>query len=258
MHGRARLAPRALLLSVMAMLFDRAAGADSYGVGSISGEISYPGDTVPALRIYALSLDGRAPRFIPTPKNETKFTLEQLPVGRYYVVGYPYEREGSSLEGVAWTRAARCIKGPCDHSLVEVKVTAAKTTSGVLLADWYVPAKILPPDPAASTGKAVATVDECEKEPVEAARDACHQRASDAADRLINQHYQRVMKALQPYPRCHDELRNAQYAWLRFRDDQCSFEGAMEKGRTIRCIRELTEARASYMQGQNPMGCNKR
>jgi uncharacterized protein YecT (DUF1311 family) len=258
MSRQGGLVPRALLMSLLAMLFDRTAGADSFGVGAISGEISYPGDTVPALRIYALSLDGRPPRMIPTPKNETKFTIEDLPVGRYYVVGYPYDREGSSLEGVAWTRAARCIKGPCDHSLIEVKVVAAKTSGGVLLADWYVPGKLLPPDPGAPPRlRGISSVPECEREPTEAARDACHQRATEAADQTLNQNYQRVMKALQPYPKCHDELRNAQYAWLRFRDEQCSFEGALEKGRGVRCLRELTEARAAYLQGQTPLGCAK-
>ena len=66
------------------------------------------------------------------------------------------------------------------------------------------------------------------------------------------------MRALEAHPKCHEELRNAQVAWVRFRDQQCAFEGSMgQKGRTIRCLRELTEARALYLQGQSPVGCSR-
>jgi uncharacterized protein YecT (DUF1311 family) len=65
-----------------------------------------------------------------------------------------------------------------------------------------------------------------------------------------------VMRALEKHPRCHEELRSAQMAWVHFRDQQCAFEGSMgQRGRIIRCLRELTEARAAYLQGQTPVGC---
>ena len=252
---------RALVIGLLSMLMDRAAGAESYGIGgigSIAGAISFPGEYVPALRIYAFGLDTKARRMVETPQDETRFKIDDLPAGRYYVVGYPYAKEGSPLEGVAWTRAARCIKGPCDHSLVAVSVVAGQTANGVLLADWYVPAGVLPPDPAAVPPEKVTSVVNCEKEISQQARDTCHRRAHEAADRAVNRHYERVMRALQAHPKCHEELRNAQYAWLKFRDQHCSYEGAMgEKGRTIRCLRELTEERAAYLESQSPLGCNR-
>jgi uncharacterized protein YecT (DUF1311 family) len=255
MRNEANLARHALVMGLLS-LAGGAVRADSYGLGNISGTITYPGDTVPALRIYAFTTDGRAQRMIETPKNETKFVLADLPVGQYHVVAFPYEKQGT-IEAVGWTRAARCIKGPCDHSLVPVTVTAAATATGVLLSDWYVPRELLPIDPTTVREKGVAVVD-CEKEKTPAARDTCHQRAADAADRVVNKHFERVMRALETHPKCHEELRSAQLAWVRFRDQQCAFEGSMsQKGRTVRCLRELTEARALYLQGQSPVGCNR-
>lgn len=244
---------RALLTGLL--LATGPAAAQPYGVGSISGTITFPGDYVPALRVYAISTDGRAHRMIETPKSQNKFTIADVPSGEYHVVAYPYEKE-ASFEAVAWTKAARCVKGPCDHSLVPVSVVAGKTADGVLLADWYVPARMLPRDPAAAREKS-APVD-CEKGKTAAERDACHQRAVDAADRSINDNFVRVMRALERFPRCHDDLRNAHLAWVRFRDQHCAFEGAMaQKGRVVRCLRELTEARAAYMQGVSALGCNR-
>jgi uncharacterized protein YecT (DUF1311 family) len=255
MRNGANLARQALVLSLLS-LSGGAIRADSYGLGNIAGTISHPGESVPALRIYAFTTDGRPLRMIETPRNETKFLLADLPVGQYHVVAFPYEKNGG-FEAVAWTRAASCIKGPCDHSLVPVTVTAATTASGVLLADWYVPSALLPPDPAGPRAKAPLAMD-CEKERTAAARDACHQRAAEAADKAVNKHFERVMRALETHPRCHEELRNAQLAWVRFRDQQCAFEASMtQKGRTVRCLRELTEARALYLQGQSPVGCSK-
>ncbi|HXU82574.1 MAG TPA: lysozyme inhibitor LprI family protein [Polyangia bacterium] len=255
MRNTATMARQALLMGMLS-LSSGAARADSYGVGNISGTITFPGETVPALRVYAFNTDGRAMQVIETPRNETKFTLKDLPVGQYHVVAFPFEKEGN-FEAVAWTHAAHCIKGPCDHSLVVVNVAAASTANGVLLSDWYVPPGILPVDPAAAREKAAIALD-CEKEKTPVARDTCHQRAHEAADKAVNKHFERVMRALEKYPKCHEELRSAQLAWLRFRDQQCTFEGSMsQKGRTVRCLRELTEARANYLQGQTPLGCNR-
>jgi len=254
MRTAATTVRRALLTGML--LVPGAVEAQSYGMGSISGTITFPGDYVPALRVYAIATNGKALKMIETPKSQNKFTIGDIPTGQYHVVAYPYEKE-ASFEGVAWTKAARCIKGPCDHSLVPVNVVAGQTADGVLLADWYVPASMLPPDPATPTEKPPAPVD-CEKFKTAAERDGCHQRAVEAAEKVINRNFERVMRVLERYPRCHDDLRNAQVAWLRYRDQHCAYEGSMgQKGRVVRCLRELTESRAIYMEGLSALGCNK-
>jgi uncharacterized protein YecT (DUF1311 family) len=250
------MARSAVALGLLASVARGTARAQSYEVGSISGVISFPGDAVPALRIYALGPDGKPYRMITTPPLATRFVIDHVPAGKYHVVGYRETKEGAPAGAVGWTRAARCVKGPCDHTLIPIQVSAGKMSEGVVLADWYVPAAILPPDPAAAPPKAPPAA--CDKEPTDAARDACHRRAHEAADQEVNRLYERLMRALERSPRCHEDLRNAQLAWLRFRDQQCVFESAMgEKGRAIRCQRELTEARAAYLGAQNALTCNR-
>src|SRR5439155_18178321 len=145
MSGRALVT-----ICLLSMLIDGRAGAESYGLGSISGVIAFPGEYVPALRIYAIATDGKTQRMITTPQDETKFTIYDVPAGRYHVVGYRFDKEGTAPLAVGWTRAALCIKGPCDHSLIVVNVAAGKTSNGVTLGDWYAPPGVLPADPSAA------------------------------------------------------------------------------------------------------------
>src|SRR5262245_3322897 len=103
MRNGEKTARRALVASLLSLA--GAAQADSYGVGTITGTITFPGEATPALRIYAFTTDGRPLKVIETPRNETKFTLADVPAGNYHVIAFPYEKE-SGVEAVAWTRAA--------------------------------------------------------------------------------------------------------------------------------------------------------
>jgi uncharacterized protein YecT (DUF1311 family) len=252
------LATHVLRMTVgLLLLGARAYGADAQG-GSISGVISSPGDYVPALRVYAIGLDGKTHRVVVTEQNQTKFTIEDVPAGKYHVVGYPDWRNGLAQKSVGWTRAAQCVKGPCDHAPIPVNVAAGKPSDGVLLADWYAPAGRLPPEPADRPEKLAITGADCETLGNGAEADACHQRAYEAEDRAVTAQYDRLVKALAPHPPCRDELQKAERAWLKFRDEHCSYEGAVaEKGRTVRCLRELTIARTAYLQRQSGDRCKR-
>jgi hypothetical protein len=44
---------------------------------------------------------------------------------------------------------------------------------------------------------------------------------------------------------------------VKFRDDHCAYEGAItDKGRTVRCLRELTIPRTAYLERQSGERCN--
>src|SRR6185369_8380927 len=107
-----------ILMMGFLLLGARAQGAEpgKGGGGSITGVISAPGEYVPALRVYAIGLDGKTRRMVVTEQNQTKFTIEELPPGKYHVVGHPDWRNGLPQKSVGWTRAAQCVKGPCDHT----------------------------------------------------------------------------------------------------------------------------------------------
>jgi uncharacterized protein YecT (DUF1311 family) len=235
-----------------------ALAADPKGTGTISGVISGPGDRIPSLRVYAIGVDGKIHRMVVTEQNQTKFTIDDVPAGKYHVVGYPDWREGLPQKSVGWTRATQCVKGPCDHSPIPVSVVAGKPSEGIVLADWYAPAGRLPAEPAERSEKVAVTGNDCETLGTRAEADACHQRAFEAEERALGAQFERLQKALAAHPACRDDLQKAQRAWSRFRDDHCAYEGAVtDKGRAVRCLRELTIARTAYLQRQSGESCNR-
>jgi uncharacterized protein YecT (DUF1311 family) len=245
-----------LIVLVLAGPARAAEPAKGAAAGSISGIISSPGEHIPALRVYAIGLDGKTHRMVTTEENQAKFTIEDLPAGKYHVVGYPSWREGLSLKSVGWTRAAQCIKGPCDHAPIAVNVAPGKLADGVLLADWYAPPGRLPAEPAAR--EELPPEGDCEKLGSQVESDGCHLHAYEGEDRSLNVQYDKLMKAFAAHPGCRNELQKAELAWLKFRDQHCAFEGAVgEKGRITRCLRELTIARLAYLQRQRPDDCHK-
>jgi uncharacterized protein YecT (DUF1311 family) len=224
--------------------------------GSISGLISSPGEYIPALRVYAIGVDGKTHRMITTEQNQAKFTIDDVPPGKYHVVGYPSWREGLPAKAVGWTRASQCVKGPCDHNPLPVTVAAGKPSDGILLADWYAPAGRLPAEPVAR--EEVPPQGDCEKLGSQSESDACHLHAYEREDKDLNIQYEKLNKAMAPHPACRDELQKAERAWLKFREQHCAFEGAIgDKGRITRCLRELTIARTAYLQRQHPEDCRK-
>lgn len=247
-----------LLMTGLLLVSGRALAAEpAKGLGSISGVITSPGAYVPALRVYAIGLDGKTHRMVLTEQNQTKFTIDEVPAGKYHVVGYPNWREGLAEKSVGWTKAAQCVKGPCDHSPIPVSVVAGKASDGIVLADWYAPAGRLPAEPAPRSEKVAITGNDCETLGTRAEADACHERAYQAEDQALGVQYDRLMKALASHPGCRDDLQKAQRAWVKFRDDHCAYEGAItDKGRTVRCLRELTIPRTAYLERQSGERCN--
>ena len=70
-------------------------------------------------------------------------------------------------------------------------------------------------------------------------------------DRLLNRNYRLLMRALPPREQA--RLREAQRAWIRFRDLECDFEGYEMRGGTgepllvLGCKAELSKERAAAL-----------
>jgi uncharacterized protein YecT (DUF1311 family) len=248
-----RFMPRALLVGLLLMIFPAlATGQDPHG--SIAGTVGFPGEEVPALRIYAIAVEGGAHYSVTSARKQTRFVLKSVPAGRYFVVAYPVARGESPAGAGGWTRFVPCgMSVQCkDHSLIPVIVTAGKTTTGVEVSDWYAPAGSLPPEPTRPAAKPAPAVD-CAAQGSQVGEDACNLKAYQDADVVLNREYQRLMLDLAKAPRCRNQLRDAQRAWIRFRDEQCNYEGAIgAKGRTTQCLREFTTQRADYLTRQAP------
>jgi hypothetical protein len=115
--------------------------------GVITGTLSYPGDYVPAMRVYALSTDGSRHYTTRTRANQNKFTISNILPGKYYVVAYTDEAPG--LAG-GWSKAVPCgLKNTCrDHALIPVSVTSGGTASGINVGDWYTRPGVFPSEPS--------------------------------------------------------------------------------------------------------------
>lgn len=83
------------------------------------------------------------------------------------------------------------------------------------------------------------------------AMNACYKAAHDAADARLNERYKTLMARLGKDDQ--DRLRDAQRAWVAFRDKQCAFETASYSTGSIypllvtNCLTELTQQRTATL-----------
>lgn len=93
---------------------------------------------------------------------------------------------------------------------------------------------------------------DCGSAPNTAAMNACYKAAHDAADAALNERYKTLMARLGTDDQ--GRLREAQRAWVAFRDKQCAFETAPYSTGSIYpvlvagCLTELTQARTTAFE----------
>lgn len=102
--------------------------------GIISGNLSYLEDQIPELRVVAFNTRTNYWYWVFTLPGQTSYTIRELSPGIYVVVAY----DGKGNSG-----------GHADqnHRLIEVSVSAGKTTDGIHITDWGAPSDAFPPDP---------------------------------------------------------------------------------------------------------------
>jgi hypothetical protein len=115
--------------------------------GSISGNLSYPSDFIPPLRVVAFIADNPATYFfVDTLLNQSEYTISDLPAGGYHVVSYRIDDPilaGGYTQMVPCGLAANCS----DHSLIDVMVSPGSTITGIDPGDWYADAGTFPAMP---------------------------------------------------------------------------------------------------------------
>jgi len=124
--------------------------------GSISGNLSYPSEFIPPMRVVAFRLANGQPSgefvFVETALNEANYQLDNLAPGQYWVVAYTIPEGEGIPQGLAggFTEAVPCgLSVECsDHSLMAVDVQSGQTIADVNPGDWYAPEGAFPPDPA--------------------------------------------------------------------------------------------------------------
>jgi len=120
--------------------------------GAITGELAYPSDFIPALKIFAISAsDSRKWYRVDTPLSRTSlsYVLPNVPAGTYRVYAYTQESTTTNWAAGSYTEYVRCgMQPPCsDHTVIVITVSAGHTSEGVNLRDWYAGQGAYPPPP---------------------------------------------------------------------------------------------------------------
>lgn len=101
---------------------------------------------------------------------------------------------------------------------------------------------------------AAALADNCDNAVSQTDMDVCAGQQFDAADKALNETYARLMKVISPAGRT--SLRNAERAWLEYRDKQCAFNLLARSGASVYpmvmaiCLTGLTNQQNNELKTQ--------
>jgi hypothetical protein len=113
--------------------------------GTVTGNLSYPSEGVPALLIVAFdSLSLTPVASVDTAAGQSGYSLP-LPQGVYVVVAYTLDGQHAA----GYSAAVLCgLSVDCtDHTLIPVPVAGGLAADGIDPADWYAPEGTFPPPP---------------------------------------------------------------------------------------------------------------
>lgn len=121
--------------------------------GSISGQLNYPADALPAMYVTAYLVGTQTYQYVITNPGQGTYKIDNLPPGVYHVIAYTVGSD-SFPAGFAggYTQVVPCgFNANCnDHTLIDVTVTAGHDSGGVNPGDWYAPEGTFPPFPQAA------------------------------------------------------------------------------------------------------------
>jgi hypothetical protein len=122
--------------------------------GSVSGNLSYPSEWIPAQRVIAFEIGTNNYYYIETSEDQRGYQISGLPAGTYHLIAYLLD--GDLKAG--YTQAVLCgLTVDCtDHSLVSVQVIPGQNTGDIDIGDWYAPEGSFPSDPLAPQPPAIA------------------------------------------------------------------------------------------------------
>lgn len=107
------------------------------GTGSISGELGYPSEYIPPLRVIAFDVYSEDYYYVDTLLNQGTYEITDLPAGTYHVLAYVRD-EGPGI-GAGYSQAVPCgLTVDCnDHSLIDVLVYPGEVAEGIDPIDYY-------------------------------------------------------------------------------------------------------------------------
>lgn len=106
--------------------------------GALSGSLSYPGESIPALRIVAINPLTGVYYWQNTTADQSFYRFTDLEPASYYVMAYVIANPSKTFFA-AYTEAVPCgLSAACtDHSLIAVEVKEGEETTDINPTDWY-------------------------------------------------------------------------------------------------------------------------
>ena len=129
--------------------------------GSLSGQLSYPSEAIPSLRVVAFDVNSQDYFYVESSYNQSSYQITGLPAGTYFVVAYTLGG-GSFPTGLSggYTEATLCgLSASCtNHSLVPVNVAPGQDTPDVNPTDWYAAENAFPPMPGPTSSAGTGSI----------------------------------------------------------------------------------------------------
>lgn len=106
--------------------------------GSISGQLIYPSEVVPAQRVVAFNTITGEYYWVNTVQGQTTYSISSLPEATYHVLAYSIENPSQTFYA-AYSEFVACgLEASCaSHALIDVEVKGGQQTTGVDPIDWY-------------------------------------------------------------------------------------------------------------------------
>lgn len=106
--------------------------------GSIQGNLGFPSEYIPPLRVVAFEVNSQNYFYVDTQLNQTGYEISSLPPGTYHVVAYVRDQGPEMVGGYSHFVTCGQMVDCTDHSLIEVNVYAGEATEDVNPVDFYV------------------------------------------------------------------------------------------------------------------------
>ena len=103
----------------------------------IKGNLGYPSEFIPPLRVVAFDVNSNAYVYVDTQRNQTTYQINDLAQGTYHVVAYVRDEAPDWPAGYSYFVVCGMTVHCDNHSLVDVHVYAGRVTEDVDPIDFY-------------------------------------------------------------------------------------------------------------------------
>ena len=116
------------------------------GASAIAGHIEFPGESIPALHVCAISGDSGGGACVHTQREQSRYRIENLPAGSYQVWAWLAAPEGD-MRVMRAVHAVQCISAPCPPQPRNIELPDDTKVDGMTLNDAAASYPDQPPEP---------------------------------------------------------------------------------------------------------------